>query len=334
MTTLYLCEQGAVVRKSSRRLIVTKEKQILLDVPIIKIKRIFIFGNIQVTTQALSLLLEHGVDLSFFTSRGRLRGKLTSSMSKNIFLRLAQYERWRDQTFKIQLCRSIIEAKLKNMKYVMQRFLSNHPEEKFDQSFETIDRGLSQLNAKTNVSSLLGIEGASSSSYFTSFRRMFRRELQFKRRIMHPSPDPVNALLSLGYVMVTNEIASYLDGMSFDPFLGFLHGIKYGRKSLALDLVEEFRQPLIDTFTLRLANLRVFAENDFQLVPGEGVHLTDIKFKEYLERYEKRLSEKISYGPYSSMNWRDIFKQQCKHLEKSILEGKEYQPFIADRKKV
>lgn len=334
MTTLYLCEQGAVLRKSSRRLIVTKDKRVLLDVPIIKIKRVFVFGNIQVTTQTLSLLLEHGVDLSFFTLRGRLRGRLTSIMSKNIFLRLAQYERWQDKDFKIQLCRTIIDAKLKNMKFVMQRFLSNHPEMKFDKYFETINRGLGQLNTKTDVSGLLGVEGASSSSYFASFRLMFKRDLQFKKRVMHPSHDPVNALLNLGYVMITNEIASCLDGMSFDPFLGFLHGIKYGRKSLALDLVEEFRQPLIDTFILKLANLRIFNENDFKIVPGEGVHLTDNKFKEYLGHYEKRLNEQMPSGPYSEMSWRDLFKHQCKQLEKAILEGKEYQPFIAGRKKV
>ncbi len=329
MTTIYLSEQGAVIRKTSRRIIAEKDKNILLDMPIIKIDRLFIFGNIQVTTQALALLLDHGIDVSFFTSRGRLRGKLSSSMSKNIFLRLAQYERWRDHDYKLQLCRNIIRAKLINMKQNMLRYLSNYPEENFDQSFSTIDRGLISLEEKSDISGLLGIEGSSSGAYFSAYGRMFRQELKFKKRVRHPSPDPVNALLSLGYVMITNEIASVLEGMAFDPFLGFLHGIKYGRRSLALDMVEEFRQPLVDSFTLKLANLKVFFEDDFKQIPGEGLHLNDQKFKEYLSHYEGRLSENAVAGNLSPLNWRELFKQQVRFLEKAIFDGKEYQPFTA-----
>lgn len=329
MTIIYLSEQGAVIRKTSRRIIAEKDKKILLDIPIIKIDRLFIFGNIQVTTQALALLLDHGIDVSFFTSRGRLRGKLSSTMSKNIFLRLAQYERWRDHDYKLQLCRNIIRAKLTNMKQNMSRYLSNYPTEDFAQYFRTIDRGLLSLEEKSDISGLLGIEGSSSGAYFSAYSRMFRQELLFKKRLRHPSPDPVNALLSLGYVMITNEIASVLEGMAFDPFLGFLHGIKYGRRSLALDMVEEFRQPLIDSFTLKLANLKVFLTDDFEQVPGEGLHLNDHKFKEYLSHYESKLCENAVAGNLPPLNWRELFKQQVRVLEKAIFDGKEYQPFTA-----
>ena len=327
MSTIYVCEQGAIVRKTSRRLIVEKNKKVISDLPIIKVERLFVFGNIQVTTQALALLLDHGIDVSFFSSRGRLRGKLNSSMSKNIFLRLAQYERWRDDDYKLQFCRVIIEAKLKNMKFVIQRHLSNYPEENFDRQIETIKHGINNLSGKNDISGMLGIEGSSSGAYFSAFGQMFRKELQFDKRTRHPSTDPVNALLSLGYTMITNEIASHLEGLAFDPYLGFLHGIKYGRKSLALDLVEEFRQPLIDSFTLRVANLKIFKEDDFQQIPGEGVHLTDDKFKEYLAHYENRVCENALPEGLPCISWRELFQKQGRHLEKAIFEGKHYQPF-------
>jgi len=329
MSTIYLCEQGSVVTKRNQRLQIIKEGQTLIDIPVIKIDKIFIFGNIQVTTQALALLLDHSIDVSYFTARGRLRGRLNSSMSKNIFLRLAQYERWRDPDYKINICRAIVASKLQNMKSVLQRFLSNYPEENFEKTFAVIDSGLEQLYEKNEISSVVGLEGASSGAYFSVFGRMFRQELQFTKRIKHPSPDPVNALLSLGYVMITNEIASLLEATAFDPFLGFMHGVKYGRKSLALDMVEQFRQPVIDLFTLRLANLKVFGEDDFHEIPEEGVHLTDEKFKIYLDLYEKRLNQKMSFNNSEDSNWRTVFHHQMQSLEKAILEGKEYQPYTA-----
>lgn len=331
MSTIYICEQGALIRKVSRRIIAEKDKQVLLDIPIIKIDRLFVFGNVQVTTQAMALLLDHGIDVTYFTSRGRLRGKLNSSISKNIFLRLAQYERWSDEKYKLKLCRNIIEAKLKNMNFVIKRYLSNHPEENFDRSLQTIDRGLKSLDEKNNIAGLLGIEGSSSGAYFAAFGQMFRKELQFKKRVRHPSTDPINALLSLGYVMITNEIASHLEGLAFDPFLGFLHGIKYGRKSLALDMVEEFRQPLIDNFTLKLANLEIFVEKDFKQIPDAGLNLNDEKFKEYLTLYESKLSESVFAKDLTVKNWRDLFQQQGRRLEKAVLEDKDYKPFTMEK---
>lgn len=327
MALIYIVEQGAVVRKTSRRIIAEKNKKVLLDMPIFKIDGMFVFGNIQITTQALGLLLENGVDVSFFSSYGKMRGKLVSSMSKNIFLRLAQYERWRDEQFKVSFCRSIINAKLNNMKTLIQRYHANHPEEDFKKHLDTINLGLIKLIEKKDIPGMLGIEGSSSGAYFAAFGKMFRKNLQFKKRVRHPSPDPVNALLSLGYVMVTNEIASCLEAMAFDPFLGFLHGIKYGRKSLSLDIVEEFRQPLIDSFTLKLANLTMFAETDFVKVSDGGVRLKDDKFKEYLKLYEERMNEHIIKKQKNNISWRELIKLQCRQLEKAILEGIDYKPY-------
>ncbi len=305
-----------------------KEKELLLDLPVTRVDKIFLFGNIQITTQALGLLLDQGIDVSFFTSRGRLRGRLSSGISKNIFLRLAQYERWRDPHYKINFCRAIVASKLTNMKNLLQLYRSNYPDEDFEQQLETITVCLNQIDEKQEIKNLLGLEGAASGAYFAAFGRMFRKELRFEKRLKHPPPDPVNALLSLGYVMITNELASLLEAAAFDPFLGFLHGVKYGRKSLALDLVEQFRQPVIDRFVLRLANLKIFSEKDFQVISGEGMHLTDEKFKLYLEQYEKRISlEKFTCGE-DELSWRNIFQRQVCTLEKSIMNNKDYQPYI------
>lgn len=328
MKTIYLCEQGAVIKKKSKRLLVFKGQDLLYDVSVARINRILLFGNVQVTTQALALLLDHCIDVSFLTTRGRLRGRLCSDYSKNIYLRLAQFTRWNEKEFRINLCKSIVKAKLTNMKKILLNYLSNYPMEDFQPSITVIENAIESLNTKSDTASILGLEGTSSRAYFLAFSRMFRQELKLHKRIKHPSPDPVNALLSLGYVMITNELSSLLEGSAFDPFLGFLHGIKYGRKSLSLDLVEEFRQPIIDRFTLRLANLKIFSSSDFERVKDGGVHLKEGPFKKYLNLYDKRLKEKVERNGH--MNWKEIFKRQVSSLEKAILEGSDYNPFILE----
>lgn len=258
-----------------------------------------------------------------------MRGRLNSSLSKNIFLRLAQYDRWRDKEYKLKICRTIIRAKIRNMRFVLQRYMRNHPEADFKPALSTLERNIKLLESKEEIQGIMGVEGYSSGIYFSCFTKMFRSEMHFKVREKNPSPDPVNAMLSLGYVMVTNEIASLLEGMSLDPFLGFLHGIKYGRKSLALDMVEEFRQPLVDQFTLSLANLRVFSENDFEIIPGSGAYLKNEPFKRYLSRYEARLKEETDSDSGGKLTWRDHFRRQMQRLENSIMDGADYIPFIA-----
>jgi len=329
MGIVYLCEQGALIKRRGRRLIVEKAGVVLLDEPVIKIDCVNIFGNIQVSTQALAMLMENNADVAFFTMRGRLRGMLNSCLSKNIFQRIAQHDRWHDTGFRLMICKSLVSAKIGNMIGVLRRYWHNHQDCDFNPVIARLETGIKTLQDKVDPQGCMGVEGSCSGIYFKAYATMFRRELRFPGRKMHPSPDPVNALLSLGYVLVTNEIAALLEGASLDPYLGFLHGIKYGRKSLALDLVEQFRQPLIDQFILNLVNRRVFVADDFELSPGAGVYLKDAPFKRYFEQYEARLSSLAPMTQEPSLAWRDLMRRQVENLKRSIMEGSEYQAYSA-----
>ena len=130
--------------------------------------------------------------------------------------------------------------------------------------------------------------------------------------------DPANALLSLGYVMLTNELAGMLEANGLDPFIGFFHGVRYGRKSLPLDIVEMFRQPVIDRLTLRLLNHRQFTADDFEGGKG-GLRLQPEPLKRYLKIYEDHLRNAAegSEGP----SWRDRIKRQVTELKAIVLEG-------------
>lgn len=148
----------------------------------------------------------------------------------------------------------------------------------------------------------------------------------FTGRNRRPPRDPLNALLSFGYVLVGSEIQSLLDAMGFDPYLGFFHKIDYGRPSLALDLVEEFRAPLVDRFSLRLLNLGILSAEDFTRTPEGGMVLEREALKRYFAAYEKELTHEIAL-PEGAQSYRDLFRRQAQRLAGALTAGETYVPF-------
>ncbi len=286
MSTIYISEQGAVISKTSRRIVISKDSAIILEVPIFKVERIFIFGNVQLTTQAMNFLLESNIDVSFFTMGGKCHGRLAAIDSKNIFLRLAQYERYLDKEFQVNLAKKIVDIKLGNEIDLIYAFTKNYGISRFKEILIAIKKCRELLKNKSTINSVMGIEGIAASYFFKAFKMMIRNEnLVFSVRQKNPSVDPINSLLSFGYTLVTNEILSVLIGQGFDPYIGFLHGINYGRPSLALDVVEEFRSA-IDGFTLKLLNKSILTENDF-ITTSDGTFLKPEAMKKYFIFYDK-----------------------------------------------
>lgn len=328
MATLYLTEQGSTLRKTSRRLVVEKENKILLEVPEFKIERVFVFGNVQLTTQAIAFLLDNGIETSFFSIKGRLKGKLSPIESKNVFLRIGQYKKSLDIEFRLSLAKIIVERKLKNGKVLLLRYSRSHPEIDFTKEIGEIERCLKTLPRKEKVSTVMGIEGQGSAAYFHSFGKMFRKELQFEKRTRRPPTDPINALLSLGYTMITNEILSMVSAVGFDPYIGFFHGINYGRPSLALDIVEEFRHPIVDALTLNLINNNILKETDFVSGEDGGCYLTDESRRVYFNYYEKKLTnEFMLHNTETRTTFGKLFDIQAHKMAKTIMEDKPYIPF-------
>lgn len=327
MATVYVTEPGAVIGKTSRRLVVRKSGHKLLEVPAFRVDRVLVFGNVQVTTQALVFLLERGIDLSFLSGRGRLRGRLTATESKNVFLRLAQYDRYKDAAFRLRMSKRFLEAKLASQRTLLHRYRRNHPEVDFTEPIRVVERALRELSEADRIESIMGIEGAASGAYFRAFGRMVRREFEFHGRQRRPPRDPVNALLSFGYVLVTNELGALLEASGLDPFIGFLHGIRYGRQSLALDLMEEFRHPLVDGLVLRLVNLAVLGRDDFHTENG-AVRMTQSGLRKFFAHYEKRMARPLGRrGAGRDRVLRDVLRRQVRRLERSVLRGEDYVPF-------
>ena len=317
MSVVYLTTPGTSVRRRGDLLQVWQGDARVADLRLFELERLVILGSVQLSTQALGLLLDKGVDVALMTSRGRLRGTLISSESRNVFLRLAQFERWKDEPFRLAFSRQVTAAKLTAQARILKRYERNHPGALEPEAVQRLQQCLDKLEDVENIEALRGLEGTGASAYYSQFGKMLRH-VSFPGRKKYPSTDPVNALLSLGYVLLTNEIAAELVAKGFDPAIGFFHGLRYGRKSLSLDVVEPFRQPVIDRLTLRLFNRKQFTPADFE--GGErGLRLSSEGLKVYLGHYEEQL--RAPSEGQDSPDWRRRIRRQVAALRQMVMSG-------------
>ncbi len=325
MTTLYITEQQAIVRKTSDRLYVEKDDRILLEVPCRKLTTVMLFGNVQFTTQAAVEMLDHGIELALLSRNGRLRGQLTPPETKNVHLRLRQYERSVDPDFCLDLSRRLVSNKIRGAAAVWQRFRGNHPKEVPLSEIRELKSAAAQALEAGSMGSLLGTEGAAARRHFSLLAKLIPAPFEFPGRKRRPPPDPVNALLSFAYVLAGVELQALLDGMGFDPYLGVLHQTQYGRPSLALDLLEEFRAPLVDRFVLRLVRTKILRLEHFRKHPNKGVRLTRLGQKRFFPAWEKALEGEVSVGG-ARLCYRELFRRQVERYREA-LEGVEYNGF-------
>lgn len=326
MATLYIDEQGAVLRKEGERLVVTKDGVEILSLPAIKVEQIVIFGNVQITAQALALLLRSSIEVALLTHTGKLLGQLTPPECKNVPLRMKQYEKYHDETFRQTFASLVIQQKIKNSVTNLKKYLYNHKELDLSMEIREMENAVRNAAAAPPVSSLMGIEGYASAAYFRAFGKCFLSEFQFTTRTRRPPRDPVNALLSLGYTLIANELMWLLDALGFDPHIGFLHGIEYGRPSLSLDIMEEFRAPIVDHMVLFMCNNKMFKPQDFEPEEEGGIYLKEDARKKFFEQYEKTMTAPFSYGG-TQITFRKAFQNQAQQLSKLLIEGKPYEPF-------
>lgn len=327
MNTLYIIDNGLALKKRSERIAVKKGSKIIEEIPILDLKRILIFGNNQVSTNLLRLLAGKGIEVSFLSLGGRFQFRIAPDESKNIYLRMAQHRLYNTPSYRISWGRTIVGAKLLNQRNLIKRIQKNQPEKDLSEFIRGLEKSIENARCSDSLENLMGVEGHAATVYFSAFSQALLGDFQFKKRQYHPPPDPINAMLSFGYMLLFNEMDSLLRGFGFDTFLGFLHGAKYGRPSLAADMMEEFRSPVIDRLVLYLINLGVAAPLQFE-ARGRGVRMSDDLRKAYLTNYEKfMITPFVDYSSRKRKNFRKIIRENVSQLEKCLLNGEDYKPF-------
>ncbi|MDO9559979.1 MAG: CRISPR-associated endonuclease Cas1 [Syntrophales bacterium] len=260
---VYIKTQGARIIKEGRHLLVKKGDAVYHTLFTYKLKQIVLFGNVEVTHRALAQIMRHEIDTVFLSFDGRYLGRIASAESRNVFLHKRQYRLLDDPDFTLRLAKAIVAGKLANMATLLMRIKRSREESLAGPRAHDIQNLIRLLEKADNVDSVRGYEGRGSALYFAAFPGGFIDHWGFTRRIRRPPTDPVNSILSLLYTFLMNRVYAAVRMAGLDPYPGFLHTIDYGRYSLVLDLMEEFRTIIADTLTLSLFNLKILKSNDF-----------------------------------------------------------------------
>lgn len=331
MSTLYISQEGSYVRKEGERIKVLRQDIVLIDIPMIKVEQLVLFGPIQISTQALLSLLEKGVDVCFLTKYGAFRGKIQPKYSKNSIIRKAQYEAYFDLCKKTKLAKSFVYGKLANMRTLLRRIQRQIFSSQIEETCKRITKAINGIKCSNSIDEIRGFEGEGSAAYFRAFKEMIKTEkIKFRGRFKRPPLDPVNSLLSLGYTLLLNDILSACEIVGLDPYIGYLHAHKYGKPALALDLMEEWRPVMIDSLVISLLNKRVIKNDDFIYELGNYCKIKDRARRKFFKSYEdkKRTEIKHPIFKYRTTYWRSI-EIGVRVLGKCLTgEIKNYTPFL------
>jgi len=170
----------------------------------------------------------------------------------------------------------------------------------------------------------MGLEGFAARAYYYMFTRLFGAEWGFTRRTRRPPADPVNAVLSFGYTLVSSELSALVESHGLDPGIGFYHTLEYGRPSLAVDLVEEFRAPLVDRFALYLTRRKILSPADFETVEGKGCRFRQEALKRFFIEYEKWMTGNPGFK--EDVSRRSLLWRQTERAVKFVENGEPYRP--------
>ncbi|MDY0300867.1 MAG: CRISPR-associated endonuclease Cas1 [Trichlorobacter sp.] len=260
---VYVTTQGSKIVREGRHLLVKKADTTYHTIFPYKLEQLVLFGNIQLTPYALKLLLRENIDTVFLRFDGRYQGRLASVEQKNVFLRKRQFLLTDDEAFCLKTAKSIVYGKIANMATVAQRIARTRNSEKAARLASSIRDTARIVDSTKSLPTLRGVEGNATALYFQTLRIGLDHDHGFKRRIRRPPTDPVNSVLSLIYTFLINRVYAAVRVAGLDPYPGVLHSLDYGRHSLPLDLIEEFRPIIADTLTLSLFNLEILKANDF-----------------------------------------------------------------------
>lgn len=331
MPALYITEQGSTLHISHGRLLVEKNTpqgpRVLLGVPLHEVECVLAFGSVQITTAALSALFSQGRDVCYLSRGGRLKGRTIPGEAKNVGRRLRQFARHGELAFRLSIARTLVRSKIANQRAVLHRLARNGHAELLHAALRGLKAQSASAGSCRNEAALRGVEGAAAALYFGAVRHTLAEEWGFVARVRRPATDPVNALLDLGYTLAGCEIMAALCACGFDPYVGFWHVEKHGRPALALDILEEFRAPLVDRLTLTLLHKGQISQRDFEIENGAR-RLTPPALRRYLDAYEKAVSAPFTDARDGSrVSFRKLFFAQARRLMHAVEEDEPYKAY-------
>ncbi len=301
LNTLYITSDNAFVRKERNTFVVEVHNKKAFQAPIHSIENIVCFGFKPLTPALMAFCAENHVGVSYLSENGKFLARVYGAQQGNVLLRKSQYGMSDSAEESLAIARVIVAAKITNSRALLMRHKRNHPSECSPSLFQAIDalgRRLRKIQLTAGLDELRGYEGECATLYFSVLSELItsqKADFNFRGRNRRPPLDPVNALLSFLYALLVNDVRSALEVVGLDPQVGFLHRIRPGRPSLALDMMETFRAYLGDRVMLNLINLKQVKPGDFDVRESGEVRIRDQARKTVITAYQKRKQEQITH---------------------------------------
>ena len=324
---VYVLDQGSTVHKRGDCLEIRARDGKVSTVRMIEVSQLCLYGGVEISTPAVVELMQRGIPVLHFTHAGWFEGICLGHISKNIDLRIRQFERARDRERSLSIARRMISGKIRNCRILLRRNDEQIPA----LVLERLAEYACQAERASSFETLLGVEGAAAELYFCRLGCLLKADddrLSFQGRNRRPPRDPVNATLSYLYGILVKECFVTLLAVGFDPYLGFYHQPRYGRPALALDLMEEFRPLIADSTMVSLFNNKELDIKDF-VITEEGVMIGRSAKRKVVAGYERRMDTKITHPLFGyKISYRRVLEVQSRLLTR-VLSGEieEYPAF-------
>lgn len=319
----------AYVGRHGGELTVSLDKEVLTRHPLEQLQSVYVFGSVQMSTQAIQGCLERSIPVAYFSPAGRFLGMTSGLPTSGTDARQGQYRLYGESGIRAKLAARILAAKIHNQRVMLMRN-GEAPKQAISRLADLRDQAGS---GNYSLDSLRGIEGTAAALYFEHFGSMLKgtafENFDFQGRNRRPPKDPVNALLSQGYSILAKELTGVCHAVGLDPFLGFLHQPRYGRPALALDLMEEFRPLIADSVAISLLNRRELEPGDF-VRTTRGTFLGDEGRKQFWRAWFRRMDTAVSHPEFGyKMSYRRMLDVQVRQLWRYCRgEATDYKPFI------
>ncbi len=321
---VYVQANQAKVAKVGETLEISVEDKKVQKARLAEISQLALMGNVYLTTPSLHELMRRGIPITWHSYGGWFLGHTVGTGHKNVELRIAQFKASFDEQVCLSLSKGFVRAKILNCHTIMRRNWKRG--ERPANLSALFRRDAERTRRVSSTPELLGVEGNAASRYFSAFQNLLgeRKDsnefaFQFHTRNRRPPTDPVNALLSYAYSLLTRTWTVTLSGVGFDVYCGFFHQPRYGRPALALDMMEPFRPLIADSTVLMAINNGEVRPDDFKSVAG-SVNLTPDGRKRFISAYERRLSQEITHPLFGyRISYRRLFEVQARLLARFLL---------------
>lgn len=326
MRTLYVSQQGCYLALRREMLVIQQGQTVLDEVQLPLLEQVLIFGQSQVTTQAIRACLRYEIPIAYLSRMGWCYGRLLPI--ERGYRQLGRYQQELAFGERMAVARAIVAAKLKNSRVLLLRQHRQRPADRIAAAIDQLEQLGRQIGQTDALEQLMGLEGAGAASYFAAFGAcLIQPELRFEGRSRRPPQDEVNALLSFGYQVLWNHLLSLIELQGLDPYYACLHQGSERHAALASDLIEEFRAPIVDSLVLYLVNRGIVKPEDFEARQG-GCFLNESGRKKFLRAFLQRMEEQHQTEAGMQPRW-DLLMRQVKGFKQFVYNPVQgYQPYL------